>query len=128
MTRYEAAKRRQQYRDEQACKTKVHNTDDSNLEIANCQSIAVQCDIISQSVEVQTDLTMADLAALEHECQQRLNEMHLLKEHANRKSYPVQESLKNDSRLLSFYTGLTNMTVFFAVFNFIIPQAVNSAL
>ena len=36
----------------------------------------------------------------------------LLKKQVNQKSYPLKESLKNYGRLLTFYTGLTSMTVF----------------
>ena len=122
MTRYEAAKRRQRCKDKQ---------ETGNDLLSENKSVAVQTVITSHSVEVQTDFTMVDLAALEHDCQQRLNEIHTLKEQTNRKSYPMQVSLKKDGRLLSFYTGLTSMTVFLAVFNFIssvIPQTANSKL
>ena len=106
----------------------MSNEDNDN---SHGRSVGVQCDIITLSVEVQTDLIMVDIAALEHDCQQRMNETHLFKEQTNQKSYPLQESLKIDARLLTFYTGLTSMIVFAAVFNFvasIIPQTQISKL
>ena len=74
MTRYEAAKRRRK------CKDKQETGDDLLLENEHLQSVAVQTGVMSHSVEVQTDFTMVDLAALERDCQQRLNELHTLKE------------------------------------------------
>ena len=132
MTRYEAAKRRRKCSDAKAAESNI----DDNLDEECSNSVTVQCDTGgtgSCSVEVQTDLTMNDLAALEHDCQQRLNEVHTLKEQASTctKSYPMQESLSNDRRLLTFYTGQTSMTVFLAVFNFIssvIPRSINNKL
>ena len=46
------------------------------------------------------------------------------------KSYPTQERLCNDCRLLTFHTGLLSMTVSvsMAVFNPEIPQSVNNKL
>ena len=125
MVRFQAVKRRRQCREEQAA-VSIEDKDNSQDRF-----VGGQCDIITLSVEVQTDLTMVDITALEHDCQQRMNETHLLKEQINRKSYPLQESLKIDARLLTFYTGLTSMTVFAAVFNFVssfIPQTQNSKL
>ena len=125
MVRFQAVKRRRQCREEQAA-VSIEDKDNSHDRF-----VGGQCDIITLSVEVQTDLTLVDITALEHDCQQRMNETHLLKEQINRKSYPLQESLKNDARLLTFYTGLTSMTVFASVFNFvssIIPQTQNSKL
>ena len=75
MTRYEAAKRRQRCKDKQ---------ETGNDLLSENKSVAVQTVITSHSVEVQTDFTMVDLAALEHDCQQRLNEIHTLKEQTNR--------------------------------------------
>ena len=110
MTRYEAAKRRRECNDTKAVESSI----DGNLDEESSNSVTVQCDTGgsgSCSVEVQTDLTMNDLAALEHDCQQRLNEVHTLKEQVSMcaKSYPMQESLSNDCKLLTFYTGLTSI-------------------
>jgi len=58
MTRYEAAKRRQRCKDEQET--------GNDLLLGN-KSVAVQTVVMSRSVEVQTDFTMVDLAALEHD-------------------------------------------------------------
>ena len=73
------------------------------------------------SVEVQTDLNLISLATLEQDYQQALK----------RKPYPTQECLKEDEKLLTFYTGLTNITVFTAVLKFVssvIPQTYNNKL
>ena len=64
----EAAKRRQVCKDEQL----------PERENTTCQSGAIQ---IEHSTEAQTDLTMNDLAALEHDCQQRLNDVQETNKH-----------------------------------------------
>ena len=91
-------------------------------------------DQISQfsSVEVQTDLNMATLAALEEDYEQRSREIKQLKEQKNKiGSYPTQENLRNDEKLLKFYTGLSSFRVFIAIFNLVsatIPVSSNSKL
>ena len=64
----------------------------------------------------QTDLTVVDLADLEHDYHQRVTE---LSEVRDAKGYPDQDDLKNDEKLLRFYTGLSSFTVLMAVFNFV---------
>lgn len=108
MARYESAKKRRMCKDEQS----------PERENAICQYDAIQIEH-STEVQCQTDLTMNNLAELEHDCQQRLNEIHKYKKKPNTQSYPTQEDLKNDGKLLTFYTGLTSMTVFLAVFKFV---------
>ena len=71
-------------------------------------------DQISQfsSVEVQTDLNMDTLAALEEDYEQRSREIKQLTEQKNKiGSYPTQENLRNDEKLLKFYTGLSSFRV-----------------
>ena len=78
MTRYEAAKRECKCNDEKATESSICNIHD-NLDEECLNPVTVQCDTGetgSCSVEVKTDLTMNDLAALEHDCQQRLNEVY----------------------------------------------------
>ena len=81
-------------------------------------------DQISQfsSVEVQTDLNMATLAALEN-YEQRSREIKQLTEQKNKiGSYPTQENLRNDEKLLKFYTGLSSFRVFIAILISFQPQ------
>ena len=87
---YEAAKSRRQNRDEQVNNQEVEDEDDMGR-----NSVGVQCTEVIP-VAVQTNMTMADLAALEHNCQQILNDIQALKENVNQlqKSSPVQEKLK----------------------------------
>ena len=96
---YEAAKRRRQNRDEQVNNQGQHDVEDEDD--LGRKSVGVQCsEVISKkSIAVQTDMTMADLAALEHDCQQRLSDIQALKENVNQKAYPVRERLNKDKRL-----------------------------
>lgn len=105
------------------------NEQSPERENAICQSDAIQIEH-SAEVQCQTDLTINNLAALERGCQQRLNEIHKYKKQTNIKSFPTQ-GLKNNGRLLTFYTGLTSMTVFLAIFKFVssvIPHGAKNKL
>ena len=60
-----------------------------------------------------------------------LERISLLEQEVNKKSYPTEQHMRNDSKLLTFYTGLKSITVLMAVFNLIvsgIPQTHNSKL
>ena len=85
----------------------------------------------SVTVEIQTDLTMSQLTSLEYDCQQRVNEMHIIQQEQSKKSYPTEENLKADQKLLTFYTGLTSAIIFNSLFqlvSFSVPHAPNSKL
>ena len=62
LVRYEAAKRKQQYRNNQANNDGQNEVE--NGDVLGKPSAALQCKM--NSIEVQTDMTMDDLAALEH--------------------------------------------------------------
>ena len=71
MTLVEAAKRRRQCSDEQVTKS---NADGNILgEIRHQLKVTLQCD--RHSVQIQTDLTMDELASLESDYQLRLKEI-----------------------------------------------------
>ena len=60
-----------------------------------------------------------------------MKELQQLKAETNQKCYPTEDKLGNDTKLLTFYTGLTSMTMFLATFNFIssiVPQHHNNKL
>ena len=57
----------------------------------------------------QTDLTSENLVAVDNDYQQRVKE---LSEVRGAKGYPDQEKLKDDEKLLRFYTGLNSLAVF----------------
>ena len=59
------------------------------------------------SVGVQTDLTADNLIALENDYQQRVKELS--------EGYPDKDNLKDNDKLLRFYTGLSSFTVLMAV-------------
>ena len=85
----------------------------------------------SVTVEIQTDLTMSQLTSLEYDCQQRVNEMHIIQQEQSKKSYPTEENLKADQKLLTFYTGLTSAIIFNSLFQLVsssVPHAPNSKL
>ena len=99
----------------------AEDNDDVNSGAETTKSVEVQATNSMSSVEVQTDLNLISLATLEQDYQQALK----------RKPYPTQECLKEDEKLLTFYTGLTSITVFTAVFKFVssvIPQTYNNKL
>ena len=80
------------------------------------------------SVGIQTDLTADHLIALENDYQQRVKELSEMRES---KGYPDKENLKNNDKLLRFYTGLSSFTVLMAVFNLVsvaIPESPTSRL
>ena len=80
------------------------------------------------SVGIQTDLTADHLIALENDYQQRVKELSEVRE---AKGYPDKENLKNNDKLLRFYTGLSSFTVLMAVFNLVsvaIPESPTSKL
>ena len=62
LVHYEAAKRKRQYRDNQANNDGQNEVE--NGDVLGKPSAALQCKM--NSIEVQTDMTMDDLAALEH--------------------------------------------------------------
>jgi len=79
-------------------------------------------------IGTQTDLTADDLIALENDYQQRVKELSEVRE---AKGYPEQENLKDNEKLLRFYTGLSSFTVLMAVFNLVsaaIPESPTSRL
>ena len=80
------------------------------------------------SVGIQTDMTANDICALETDYQQRVKE---ISEIRGAKGYPDKENLKDNDKLLRFYTGLTSFTVLMAVFNLVsaaIPDSPTSKL
>ena len=80
------------------------------------------------SVGIQTDLTADHLIALENDYQQQVKELSEVRE---AKGYPDKENLKNNDKLLRFYTGLSSFTVLTAVFNLVsvaIPESPTSKL
>ena len=115
LARHEAAKRRRLNRAAVANNQEVEDDEGSSR-----WSVGVQCNMSSQSsIAVQTDMTMADLAALEDECQQRVNEVQVLQGKGSQRAYPIRENLSTDKKLRTFYTGLTCMKVLLAVFNLV---------
>ena len=79
-------------------------------------------------VGTQTDLTADDLIALENDYHQRVKELSEVRE---AKGYPDKENLKDNDKLLQFYTGLSSFTVLMAVFNLVsaaIPESPTSKL
>ena len=58
----------------------------------------------AMSVGTQTDLTMVDLAVLESGYQQRMKELSKV---CSEKGFPDRDNLKNDEKLLHFYTGVS---------------------
>ena len=73
-------------------------------------------------------MTAGDLIALENDYQQRVKELSELRE---AKGYPDKENLKENDKLLRFYTGLSSFTVLIAVFNLVsaaIPESPTSKL
>ena len=87
----------------------TEDNDDVNSGAETTKSVEVQATNSMSSDEVQTDLNLISSATLKQDCQQALK----------RKPYPTQECLKEDEKLLTFYTGLTSVTVFTAVVNFV---------
>ena len=59
-----------------------------------------------------------DLAALESDYEQRVKE---LSDVCSAKGFPDQDDLKNDKKLLHFYTGVSSFTILVAVFGFSCP-------
>ena len=81
----------------------------------------------SCTIKIQTDMTLSDLSGLESECQERLDETVKLKQQVNESiSYPTEAGLKDDKNLLVFYTGLTSITVFTAIFQLVAPTVPHS--
>ena len=62
---------------------------------------------------------MDELASVESDYQLRLKEVQQLKAETNQKCSLTKEKLGNNTKLLTFYTGLTSMAMLLAKFNFI---------
>lgn len=77
-----------------------------------------------RSLACQTDITLSDLSRLEAENEQRNEELKVI--HKQNMGYPKKEQLQNDPKLLNFYTGFGNFTVFMALFEFITKDLVHS--
>ena len=93
MTRYEAAKRRQRCKDKQ---------ETGNDLLSENKSVAVQTVIMSHSVEDQTDFTMVDLAALEHDCQTRASGR------ADTITVQIQGMVQVQGRVNNSFSGLSS--------------------
>ena len=76
-----------------------------------------------RSLACQTDMTVSDLSIMEAENEQ--NE-ELKVTHEQNKGYLNKEQLQNDPKLLRFYTGFGNFTVFMAIFEFVTKDLVHS--
>jgi hypothetical protein len=75
----------------------------------------------------QTDLSFDDIAALEADNQQRVNESVQVR-HC-RKGFPDQDDFIRDNKVLRFYTGINSFTVLMAVFELVavvIPETPSS--
>lgn len=74
-----------------------------------------------KEISVQTDLTLADLKALEEDYQRRMSENLRLKERLQSagSAFPDRETLRNDDRLLNSYTGMPCYQVLDTLFKFI---------
>ena len=70
-----------------------------------------------RSLSCQTDMTMLDLDKMETENVQINEELKLF--HEKNLGYPKEEQLKEDKKLLKFYTGFESFTVFMALFDFV---------
>lgn len=76
----------------------------------------------------RTDLTVADLSALQEDLQRRTDE---LAEMRVAKGYPSQEDLESNEEILRFYTGFSSFTVLMALFRLVsvtIPEGGASKL
>ena len=127
--RYHSAKRRGFIKEKQAT---------AQLVEAAAQAERVENEVTGgTSIGVQTDLTMVDIEQLE------LNNKELLQDNASRRGeitelklelvtrgygngYPSEKQLKDDSKLVTFYTGLSSFTVLMAIFEFLMKG--NTAL
>ena len=112
LERYEAAKRRREDRD-------INEATSSSVEFTAGETDVVN-PTYSASVATQTDLTAMVLSAVEEDHQRRTEE---LTEIRAAKGYPNQEDLKNNGKVLRFYTGFSSYTVLMALF-----QLVSSAV
>ena len=70
-----------------------------------------------RSLSCQTDMTMLDLDKMETENVQINEELKLF--HEKNLGYPKEEQLKEDKKLLKFYTGFESFTVFMALYDFV---------
>ena len=77
-----------------------------------------------RSLACQTDMTVSDLSIMEAENEQRNEELKVT--HEQNKGYPNKEQLQNDPKLLRFYMGFGNFTVFMAIFEFVAKDLVHS--
>ena len=120
LDRYEAAKRRREEKDRT-------EAGDALLELAG-ETKDVVYPHNTNSVATQTDLTAADLSALQEDLQKRTAE---LAEIRVAKGYPSQEDLESNEEVLRFYTGFSSFTVLMAVFRLVsvaIPEGGASKL
>ena len=68
--------------------------------------------------DIQTDLTMSDLLALEDDYQQRIKEVSELDANCA-KGFPNQKDLKDDDKMLRFYTDENSFTIRMALFKIV---------
>ena len=110
MSRYVAYKRRSESRD----RTKALLVSECDMD----QEKPVEYRPNTTCTDIQTDLTMSDLLALEDDYQQRIKEVSELDANCAR-GFPNQKDLKDDDKMLRFYTGLSSFTILMALFKIV---------
>ena len=107
MERYSATKRRREVKE--------------SVETNSCECSDEQNAIVypsnTECVDIQTNLTVKDLTALEFDYRKRMIESS--QNQCGTKGYPDEEDLKDNTELLRFYTGLQSFSVLMSVYKMI---------